>query len=257
MLGKKDTSQKELRSDAKPGTVLNDDLQRKIKAKGPIARDATLAVDRNRWFIVSIILALLAFYSMYSAHEANQRYENDVRVQWVKMYPNGTWDVEFYDAGEEKTFFPATIDALISQFIERRYSKNKYTIQYDYGFALLFMEKKLKNYFVSREGYNAPQVAADFAVCDDCEEVAVTVKNISHYDAESVQINDKIGTLYRTTVFVEEKRFDRDGAFIGEFDKKVQLSWRVRPKGEIRPSKEELKLNPIGLEIHQAQYLDE
>lgn len=240
-----------------PGIVLDEAAQRNLKAKRPLARDAVIAVDRNRWFLIAVIMACIALYALYSANVANERYERNVRVQWVKMYPNGTWDIEFYDESRAQEFFPATIDALLTQFVERRFSKQRMTIKYDYGFATQFLSQDLEKEFLDPNRGNAAQIAAQVEQCSDCNQTVIKVRNIDHYDAEKIKLGATEGALYRTNIFVREVTLNKQGDVVKEANKIISLAWRIREKNEVNVTKEVLVLNPIGLEITKADYLED
>lgn len=246
-----------LKADIVPGVALNHKAMKNIRAKRPLERDAQIAVDRNRWFLVTCILLLLLFFACFSAYQANQRFANNVKVSWVKLYPNGTWDIDFHDENRGAEFFPATIDYLLRQFVERRFSKIAHSIRYDYGFAAQLMGTKLRREFIDSKQVNAPQLAADLEHCSNCDEVYITTRNIDHYESEQTVFARQPGTLYRSNIFVREIIKARDGSIRSQLNKIVSLHWRIKSAAEIQAHKEQLKINPIGLEILKADYLND
>lgn len=247
-----------LRDDVEMGVILDDKSQRNLNSRKVIAREAGLAVDRNHWFWAFMVMGLFALYCLYSANVANERFANNVQVAFVKMYPNGTWDINFYDSEKAQDYFPTTVDALITQFVERRYSKQSHSISGDYGFSSLFMSKDLLRTFLDPEQFNAPQVAANQVDCDGtCKQVKIKVRTINHYDSEMTRFGPLEGALYRTNVFVTQTIKRADGSVHSEINKIVPLQWRIRSKQEISADRDALIANPIGLEIIHYDLLED
>lgn len=245
-----------LKNGVTEGTVLPDEIQNKIKSKKPLETDAQLAVDRNKWFIAFVLALLFAFYQAYIANVANKRFANNVQVAWVKLSPNGTWDVTYPDEGQRPEFFKATINSLLRQFVERRYSKLKNSIKADYGFASILMSDKLEMEFMSEQFFNAPKVAAD-VVNGESKEVKVKVKVVDHYDSDETIFNGQVGRLYRTNIFATETKYKRNGEPMKPQKRIVSIQWRIKNKDEISSKKDELALNPIGIEVIDSEYLDD
>lgn len=231
--------------------VLDSSQQNKVKKKPKQAeREAVLSVDRNRWFIATLILALIALVSVMSAYKANIRADNSIKTAWVKMYPSGTWDIEFHDENQEPEFFKSTIDYLIRQWVERRYSKIPHSVKNDYGFVYNFMSAELKQQFISPNQFNAPHKAAAIADCTTCPSVKAKLRSPpDHYDSDKTQFGCYEGTLYRSNVFVQTQTVNPDGSTIKAENMIVPLQWRLKSKKEIQADKKQLEYNPIGLEI--------
>jgi hypothetical protein len=231
--------------------VLDSIEQKKIKGTPKLVkREASLTVDRNRWFIIVVILSLVAFVSIISAYKANTRADHNIKVAWVKMYPNGTWDIEFHGESRKPEFFQSTIDYLISQWVERRYSEIPHSIKNDYGYAYNFMSPKLKQEFISPTQFNAPKKAADIAGCSACNHIEFKVRtDINHYDSDQTRFGKHDGVLYRSNVFVRRETKNPNGSLVDTINMIVSLQWRIKSVKEIQTDKKMLKHNPIGLEI--------
>jgi hypothetical protein len=211
---------------------------------------ANLVSANTRSFFIILALCLISLVSILFAWTETNRADSNIKVAWVKMQPNGTWDVEFHDEDRQPEFFQATIDYIITQWVERLYSEIPHSIQSDYGYAYLFMSPKLRATFVSSDGYNAAAKAAKIADCNACREAKVTVRNIDHYDSDKTRFGKHEGTLYRSNVFVQKTTYNADGSPMGDPEKLiVPLQWRIKSKEEIQADKDLLKQNPIGLEI--------
>lgn len=240
-------------SRTRPGTVIDENLAKKLGSK--TKKDGLVIVDRNAWFAVSMILGIIALVAMFMAVQANNRFAENVQVAWVKMYPNGTWDIDFYDESRGQEFFQSTIDALIREWVERRYSEVQHSIRFDYGYVQQFMSAKLAREFVDINGFNAARKAAEVMECMTCDETFASVRNIDHYDSDKTNFGRVEGTLYRSNVFIREETKDSEGGEKGTNNKIVSLQWRLKSKKEIEANRDQLKINPIGLEIIRSDLL--
>ena len=244
---------KEQVANIKPSTE-----QRVAGIPKPVARDAILAVDRNRWFYVSVGLLILCLLLGLQTMQANKRFAENVQVAWVKMSPSGTWDIEFYDESRGAEFYPATIDYMLTQFVERRYSKVRNSIENDYGFALQFMAPPLARWFVDSEQFNAAGKVAEILKSGEGAETFIKVGPVDHYDSDITTFGKAEGTLYRSHIFVTETRHNSDGSLAGEpVPKIVSIQWRIKSKGEIAADKKMLRINPVGLEVIKSEILDD
>lgn len=215
-----------------------------------IKRESILSADRNRWFVISLVLSVITLISVASAFSANKRAQESIKVAWVKLVPDGTWEVEFHDRNRQPEFFQSTIDYLIKQWVERRYSKISHSIKTDYGFCHSFMSPSLKQQFIDSNQFNAPKVAAEIANCSACPEINFLVRTIDHYDSDKTRFGKFDGTLYRSNVFVKRKTINFDGTMKNKPENMiVSLQWRLKAAEEIKADKKSLEHNPIGLEI--------
>lgn len=212
---------------------------------------ARLMSETIRSFAIICLLCIVSLVSICFAWSEAKRADSNIKVAWVKMYPNGTWDVEFHDENRQQEFFQATIDYIITQWVERRYQEFSHSIKTDYGYVYIFMSPDLRSDFLSPDGYNAPAKAAEIADCTACRQVKIKVRNIDHYDSDKTRFGQYQGILYRTNVFVNKTILNADGSPSGDEPEKliVPIQWRIMAKEEIQAQKDILKQNPIGLEI--------
>ncbi len=240
----------------KEPVVLDDRTRQKIKKRlSSLDLQARLAVANTRMFICVILMGIVTIFAVYGLHRASIRADNTIRTAWVKMYPNGTWDIDFNDEGRQPDFFQATIDYMLKNWSVRRYSKIPHTINADYGFAHIFMSPALQKEFVSPKGRNAPAAAAEIAACNNCPVTKIEIRNMDHYDADATSFGKFKGTLYRTNVFAARRLSAADGTFISNENIIISLQWRIRSREEIQAEKKQLKANPIGLEIMDYELL--
>lgn len=242
----------------KEPVVLDAGEQKKIKlAPKLIKREATLTTEKNRWFTATVLVSVVAIISMAFAYSASKRADQNIKVAWVKMYPSGTWDIEFDDENRAPEFFQSTIDYLIRQWVERRFSKIPHSIKNDYGFVYIFMSPKLKQEFINARQSDAPQKAAEIAACTACNHIEFKVRTIDHYDSDKTRFGKFDGMLYRTNVFVQRQEKSPDGSLVDTVNMIVPLQWRIRSTAEIQTDKKMLRHNPIGLEIIDYDLLDD
>jgi len=87
-----------------------------------LARNAVLAADRNRWALFALVqfvlIAVLALAYVSLTDELNNNY----RVAFVRMYANGSWDVELSELDRAApAYLNATADSLLTHWLERRF----------------------------------------------------------------------------------------------------------------------------------------
>lgn len=241
--------------------VLNHEEQKKAKGvPGNLNREAQLSTANTRLFIVCILLGLVALYAIYAQSKASTRANNNIKAAWVKMYPNGTWDVEFHDEFRKQEFFYSTIDYIIKNWVSKRYSKIPESIDSNYGYCYDFMSPELQNDFVSPEGFDAPAKAADIKECAQCLKVKVNRKSIvvDHFDSDVTMFGKHEGALYRTNVFATLEEIGPDGIKTGSARKVIiPMEWRLKSVQEIQAEKDILENNPIGLEIRDYELLED
>lgn len=239
--------------------VISSEDEQKSLRKGLVQGFSRLATERNRWFVIALIMALISLISVIFAIREGSKVQ-EVRVVWVKMYPDGTWNTEFYDKNREKEFFQSTIDYLIRQWVVRRFSEIPVSIKNDYGFVYQFMSPIVQKEFLDKEGFDAAKKASDVSTSTSCTVKKIKVRNISHYDSDKTKFGKYPGTLYRSNIFITCLSFNPDGTKTGEEKFIVPLQWRIKSKDELRADgmfKESLTKdssvghlqNPIGLEI--------
>ncbi len=236
--------------------VLPSRKQKEIKDRpSHIDREGRLNVVNNRMFICILIMGFITLFAVYGQHKASVRADNSIKTAWVKMYPNGTWDIEFNDENRQQEFFQSTIDYMLRNFCVRRYSNIPHTINADYGFVYVFMSPPLQNDFVNSDGFDAPAKAAQIADCPNCPVTKIKVRTIDHYDQDKTRFGQIEGTLYRSNVFATRETRDSEGRLNTSENIIIPVQWRIKSREEIQADKALLKTNPIGLEIMEYSLL--
>lgn len=228
-------------------------------------KEALLITERNRYFIIAAIFGLIAVVSIVFAILASQK-EVEVKMVWVKMYRDGSWDVDVMDATNEKDFFKDTVDKELISWVTKRYQEVPYSIKSDYGYVYNFMCPEMKDDFMNPEGFNAVDRASDIANCQSCDIKEISVRSIDHYDSDKTQFGEYNGVLYRSNIFITMKSKNPNGTKTDTENMIVPIKWRLKSKDEIvsdRILKESIKdgdltiikQNPIGLEILEASIM--
>lgn len=229
------------------GSIICTTLQARVNKLKPKIEVAELSVDRNKWAIAAIILAACLLLSLLMLYQENERFANHVKVAFVKLDPSGTYNISFADENSKPTYFLNTVYSLLSNYVERRYSKVNYSINSDYGYALNFMSAPLKNDFLNN--YKAAKVAADFIACKSCQQVRVIVRNIQNDESDEAVINGNPGTIYHSTVFIRAEELNPDGTQASVINQIVTLTWTIKNIAALPNNLNSLQANPIGIEI--------
>lgn len=227
--------------------ALSKKAQKYTSALKPKKETTVLLVDRNRWFITTLLLAIILLVCVTGWYRAEERFANHVRVAFVKLDPSGSYSISFYDDNDKPTFFKNTINSLLTTYVERRFSKNPYTISADYGYVLNFMSAQLRNSFL--QNYNAAKVAADFETCKTCQQIKVTVRAIQHEESDRTILDGKPGTIYRSTVFARATELNPDGTVVSRANEIITLTWTLQNIGSLPNNLSAIQADPIGIEI--------
>ncbi len=223
-----------------------------------------LKVDRNRWFVVSLLLAITVLVFAYDNVQLRKD-RSDLDIAWVRVFPNSSWDVSFNDMPNQPQFFQSTIDAVLERFVKARYSKDPQTVRAEYGAAIEFMSPLLSKNFKSESGFDAAEVASKLIACgNNCGKVMIANPIFEHI--EKTPTINKTNVIYRTNVYVDEVSIDALGARSVE-ESIISLEWRIMGKSEIiakypRTKNNDqmlsyLRFNPVGIEIVNTQrYFD-
>ena len=226
--------------------VADDDTSQEIDATVP------KLASMNTKLYVALLLAIIAiiFQSFY-INAANKRAEMNTELMYVKMYPNGTWDVEYRASGTEADFFPLTIDKLIQDYVEARYSVRPGQMRREFGFAAIFMSPQLRGWFTGtgERQFNAKVQAEKLNAASLSEDIEV--RFVDHFDYSTGVFKRGNSDLYRTNVFIQRTVMDQLGNPQGDaVNEVVTLHWRIKSTNELKGlSRDDLRANPIGLEI--------
>ncbi|WKB50510.1 VirB8/TrbF family protein [Eleftheria terrae] len=240
-----------------PGGLMDQqEYQTGLKKGRYAATQAFLRASRNIGAIREFILLALLIFVTFAWYRADERFANNVRVAWVKLMPDGTTSVEYADESTKIDFFPATVESKLSEYVERRFSKLRKSIDADYGFANLLMSDKLSKEFTDPNGYNAAEVSARLANCDGCNETQVTVRNLQSIDKDPLPKSKK-DYLFTTLAFVRVKETNKDHQVVDCKNQIITLIWTFRPTEKIVARRAELRYNPIGIEIDRESVRDD
>lgn len=232
-------------------------------AENELSKTGILGSERNRLYSFCIILVIALSILTLKMVSMAERSASTHKVAWVKMYANGTWDVELHENMEPEQFLQQTVDSLLSSWVTRRFSERPETIRHDYGFASLFMSEKARGEFVDPKGFNAAAVAAGVRECKGCDYIDYEVGPIDHFDQDSTTFSGKVSHVYRSNIFVDKKIKSSTGALKKTDKRVVRVQWRLMTPEEVQNVSRKpggidwLRKNPIGLEIVDYEELND
>lgn len=240
--------------DVQPGGLLQEDAQEAMAKRRFTKSLATAKANENKWFYMAVASTLTSAFLAYGWHAADKRFAENVRVEWVKLSPNGTYVVEYSKREKPIEYFDRTVESKLSEFTEKRYSKRKDTITTDYGFASLMMSPELRTDFM--ENYNAPKIAADLIECKECGQVENIIRDVQLIDKDLVP-GTKDKEQYNTLIFSTLKTREKGGRVTGCANKIITLIWTFRPKEDILNRRDDLRYNPLGMEVIRSTIRDD
>jgi hypothetical protein len=212
---------------------------------------------------ITFILAILVFVMFVMYVRASAEARKNVQITYVKMFRDGSWDVDFADQNREVEFLPATVNSILTSWVQRCFREDPSTVGQDYGFCALLMSKELAGAFMDPKQFNAPHKAAEIRDKTSAPKKEIAIRTINHFDSEKATFGRAVGQFYRTNVFVVEQLVNDNGTLVSSTRKIAQLRWRLLPKNEItarmqaKNGQEWLRVDPIGLEVLDYQYLDD
>lgn len=236
----------------KPG-VVPENTNKIMQKKNPNFL-SVVTTERNRWFLVAVLSIGANIGQQIGWHKADARFANNVRVSYVKMFPNGVTEIEIADNEKPPEFFPRTVESKLVEWTTKRYRKKKATIASDYGFAHIFMSEKERVNFM--HNYNAPEVIEKLNKCPECGEVDVKVRNLQIVDKDGVPNTRKL-QQYSTLAFITEQHSNKEGKLINCKNKIVSILWTFRPIEQVSSRKDELFANPLGQDIISSEIKDD
>lgn len=235
-------------------TVGRDKFHHKLLKSRHVKDVADMKVSRNYLSIGILGLVLLCFALVVGWQTAESRYANNVRVSYVKLDPKGSYTVEYEDEAKPVDFFVNTVNSKISEYIEKRFSKRKATISTDYGFANLFMSPQLSNSFLSDK--KAASQAAEHVACDKCADEEFSVRTIQGLTGDVVSGGNS-DAQYTTLVFARLRKRSSEGYVTECSNKMVTLLWHFRGKEDVVSKRDQLRFNPLGMEILREDVKDD
>lgn len=240
-------------------------IDKKRKNASSLSQSAILAVDRNRWFLFSLALLLVVVILGLKVSSLSSQLSSNYRLAFVKMYPSGAWDVEFETPTDEVNYIPNMVNSKLTEWVEKRYSEAPETIRRDYGFVNLFLSPRLSQQFVSPDGFNAAQKAADIQSSKGRRTV-YKVNAIDHFDKDpNSMFSSMPGITYSTNFFTSKSIELPNGQLVGgRADKRiVRVEWRLMSVPEMtvianqKGGVDWIRSNPIGIEIINYNEVDD
>lgn len=235
-------------------TVGRDQFHHRLLKSRHVKDLADMKVSRNYLSLAILFLVFLCFLLVMGWQVADSRFANNVRVSYVKLDPNGSYNVEYEDQDKPVDFFVNTVNSKLTEYIEKRFSKRKATISTDYGFANLFMSPQLSNSFLNDA--KAATVAAEHVACTKCADEEFSVRNIQGLTGDLVAGSNS-STQYTTLVFSRMRKRSTEGYITECSNKIVTVLWHFRGKEDVVSKRDQLRFNPLGMEILREDVKDD
>ena len=235
-------------------------------AKKKKNREFSLIAINNRAFAIIAILVITVMFQGYYAHNASLRAEANTELLYVKMYSDGTWEIEKSLPDKPSEYLESTINKLLKDFTLLRYSKNPTTISSDYGKAMTFMSPEAANHFIKESGFNAIKVAANAKNNQTFVRLKFSNKSIKHYEKEDINFGKYTDNVYRSHIRFSRMTRKRDGSYSKPKYEILDIRWRLLPKDEwkarlngkeTKDRDETISANPIGLQIIDYKLYDD
>ncbi|WP_313480005.1 hypothetical protein [Stutzerimonas kunmingensis] len=247
--------------------IIDDAEVSRAQKSGKPRRDASFRVAINWWTGFAFVLLLVVVYQGFTISSLSELAAKNVQIEYVKLYPNGTSERGKYQKRDVAEFLPNTIDALIKNYIVKRYGVFPATIKQDYGEVGMFISDNLYKNFIAKEeegGFDAINKAAALSVKPEQREI-VRVENIwiNHYDEVRGVVGGKQTDIVRSNVYYEKVKVSPSGEEVkgSRVAKVVPLQWHLIPLKQLEKLAAEnptiLDHNPIGLEIIDSTEQDD
>ncbi|HEV2651659.1 MAG TPA: hypothetical protein VGU69_10405 [Rhizomicrobium sp.] len=243
--------------DMTDGLLLSEIAQNALSNKRS-QKELARAETRANWMTIVALASMgVAVIEGIGWGNAVSYYANNVRVTWVKLLPDGSHQVQYFDdGGATDRFFEATVNASLSNYAERRYRKVHSSISADYGFAAYFMSDAHRTEFLSPQGYNAAKTAADFEKCNGCEETAAHVLTIDHETLNTPDKQNAETGTYQSSIYYDEVTTSATAA-PRHRRRLVKVLWSLRKVEQIPKDTEYLKANPLAIQILDEHSIDD
>jgi hypothetical protein len=238
------------------GDLASTNLLKKLKGTRHAEQLSLIRADRQRWFVIAVILGLVNLAIAYGWHIANDRFANNVRVAWVKLDPSGGYTVQFAEENQPTEFFQITVDRMLKDFVIKRFSRSKLLITANYSHSYVLMGQLLREQFVNE--FRAAEIASQHINCVDCPETEVRIRVLQHMDNDRLPIkvwnHSRDQFIYTSMVYITElDRNQGTGTIMAARNRIIKLNWTFKSKEDILKSRNELEYNPLGLRIEQMQ----
>lgn len=235
--------------------LIDQDTLQKLRPPIPAEAATIVAVDRNKWFVVALILSLIIILMFFYITSLVGKATANTQVIWVKMFSDGHSEVETSAPSDIQQFYRANIDKNIADYVSYRWNQRPTTIREDYGRALLFMGRELGGSFTNPQGFYAADKAAKISSAIDSDSITYHVDLIDHYDKKATYTaaTKTKGELYRTNIYVTKSVNGAHGENKAKPESFIlQLDWRLATKDELKDkNKDYFLVNSVGLVIEE------
>ncbi len=219
-------------------------------------------VKSHALLLANILLVVVILFLIAANNAANSRAEVNQQITYVKMMPNGDWQVEFNKQYQnEFDFSKASVEQGLWSYVETRHSKVPELIRSYYGKALVYMSPEVQQDFMSPSGFNAPVVATELSPeLTDFDEI-VELRFFDHNEQYYGYYSSGVEDIYSTKVYITRKfRNRKTKEFIESLERKevIALKWRLESEDNKRRwEREKILANAVGvIVVEDKQFID-
>jgi len=217
-------------------------------------RVGELKKDRNIFFWVAVILAVSTVYQSCAMRDAVEASKRTSEVVWVKLSPDGSYNVSQFTPDNEQPVYVPTVNALLSKYMQKRYGQHRETIERDYAEASVFMSPALSGQFADKKGFNVAQKVVDIQADKNAKRTDIEIKDIDHYDAIDGNFDGDVKPVIRTLMTYQEITRDSQGKELSSVQKMMRLHWTLLSRSELSGQNLDwMNINPLGIQIIQEQ----
>lgn len=219
----------------------------------PADAESYQLVEKNKWFGFSLILLITVIILIFMNFSLQNAANKPAETRWLKMSPDGSWNVDVKPPESYQEYYTATIDKLLSDYISYRFQEIPQTIRSDYGKALIFQDIKLQQWFRGSDGFNAIEKAGDISTAKNGVTKQVRLLFFDHKDSLTGIFDGgkSKSQIVNSTAYIEEIMTDKYGMDMGSPVRKViNLSWIIQSAKNLKKKDTQyFRVNPIGLLI--------
>lgn len=233
-------------------TITND---KKVDERDFPLAIAQLRTANNRLLLIVIMMmVLLIIMTMYAWNRASKADKNQ-QLLYVQMWDSGENKVLEALPDDAVIVNKNIINSLLEKYIKLRHGQIPQSIIVDYDDATTFMSNNLYEYFIDKDGFDAPAKVKKMK--DDLNKgVSETIEiayrsEPEHYDAvDGSSLQGKETIIMRTNMYVTKTTRNAQGKVINVAYNIHRLQWHLMDKEEL--SKQDvnwIRVNPIGMVI--------
>lgn len=201
---------------------------------------ATRAHAYYGWILAALSL-MVAGVSIGGMWVAFDRLENNQRVAFVKLTPDGGWTID-PAYGPEIDFYTSTVESILTTFVESCFSEDPKRIDHERAVCYQLLSPSKQRAFLT-------------AARKEIEELHKTPGRVKRVRVRAFRHDTFIPTqytgaqyTYQSTAFADVVRItDRDETPVQRLI--IDLTWTFKGREAIQANPASLRLNPLAIEV--------